>query len=663
MSIADRKEQIRNQANVLADDIARYQAAAKEIRESLEAEELRPILTPMDGASVDWSALKPRARRRISQMLGAETRARLEADGDDPRTGFSLETYVQTVLPREDVAEEARAAAADLAYALEVETDPGILALEARDFVEQATPGEEVLSRAGNHQAFLDQLFAALAVQSVELDRESRRLVNAVLRKRSAQSELIRKRIEPHWRRLMHSLRPVAGPEQDRTTERRTPRRAERRPPQQPEDLSMAQASDNDCCERIVDALSRLQGSESGGGIAGATAAEIATPDFSKTLDQQIYASIGFPNLRSEAAQGMGKGALAEKLILGLDRSVLRETTEIGTHFLFNPTQARAVAPLGGGMALGAQGVVAETVSTLQPAILRCLRRLKPEVCNCSQGEVDDLIVDIERGLDLLASESRAASGIFQVWANTLLGRIVADVVELIRIYGIRLDIPAAAAALIALRIREIQIVDEGPVVHDPAVVNRDVGFLSREANDQAIRTVFEHIATIAQLIKDLERMPRGLLMVRLRAVVEAIPPAVADARSALSLAGVSETDRAAEYLRGDEDPFGIELTRLLDLTETTANEWRVRLLEEDLNKRDVGWLRQTLQTLSTAFENVDLERDGGLRISTINRNRFAMGARQLRELADHVETARRITERLYEEIDDRGPRPRELRG
>ena len=648
---------LRSNVAAFARDLEQYLAASAQIRSRLEADELADIVRTLEGEAFELNLLTTRQRQRISRLLGREIRARIEADREDPRAAFSLETYTQTVLPHEDVIEEARLAAHDFLLVLDAEKDTGILAKKARDFFEQAAPGYQALAPQLNHQAFVDQLFAALAAQSTDLKAGDRERINQVLQLRRQQMELLGGAVEPRWHDLKSNLQQIgAGPGPNGNKGQHEAGHVSRPQLEQSEDQSMAQNSDDLQTNRLVDAISRLQ--EGGAGMAGGVVAGGAvSADFSKALDQQIYASIGVPGLSSDTGLTLAKNQLVDKLYLGLNRAVVREVSDLGPRFVFNPVQARAHLPMDTGAALGAQGVVAETVVTLKPAIIRCLRVLRAEACHCSEHEVDDLISDIELGLDLIARESRSASGIFRVWAATLIRRVVSDIVALIRIYGIRLDIPKSAARLIEKRLDDDDLFKDAHLHQKPVLIDRDIGFLAREANDQAIRTIFEHIATIAQLIQDLDMMPRGPLTVRLRAVMETIPPAVADARSALNLAGVSEIDRAAEFLPDAEDPSGIELARLLDLTEAAANEWRVRLLDENLNKRDLRWLQQTLKTLSKAFHGVDLESgaNGKVHAPTINRNRYALGARQLRELADHVHTARRLAKRLVHLHQDHG--------
>ena len=168
------------------------------------------------------------------------------------------------------------------------------------------------------------------------------------------------------------------------------------------------------------------------------------------------------------------------------------------------------LVPVGGAVALGAQGVVADTVATLKPAVIRCIELLRPEACHCSHEEVDDLKDDVGRGLDMIARESREATGIYRSWAATIIKRVISDVRTIVRIYGIRVDINRAAKNLMAVRIGSIQLFDEDPQDGEHPITDRDVGYLSLEINDQAVRTIFEHIATIAHLIRDLEFMPRG---------------------------------------------------------------------------------------------------------------------------------------------------------
>ena len=303
---------------------------------------------------------------------------------------------------------------------------------------------------------------------------------------------------------------------------------------------------------------------------------------------------------------------------------------------------------------------MADTVATLRPAVIRCIEMLRPESCHCSSEEIDDLKHDVGRGLDMIARESREATGIYRSWAATIIKRVISDVRTIVRICGIRVDVNRAAKNLVAVRIGNIQIFEEDPSFREHANIDRDVGYLSLEINDQAVRTIFEHIATIAHLIRDLEFMPGGPLTVRLRAV------STRSRRRSRTPLGAEpsrrgNSDRSAEFLPDVDDPFGIELARLLDLTEATANEYRVRLLKADINKRDLGWFIQAFVTIGTALEGVNVEATGqsgvSLRLPTINRNRYALGTRQLAEVHDHVNTALGIARRLYRTIDGRGPR------
>jgi hypothetical protein len=185
------------------------------------------------------------------------------------------------------------------------------------------------------------------------------------------------------------------------------------------------------------------------------------------------------------------------------------------------------------------------------------------------------------------------------------------------------------------------------------ADLDRDVGFLSREANEQAVTTIFEHLGSLVDLIGDLIGRSQGARLARLRAHIEAIPPAVADVRSALSRAGISDVDLKATFVDGPSSDNGggivrsIELSRLFDWIESAANSWRAELLEESLNIRDLRWLRDTLAVQHKALLCVPQEAPG---LPAINPNRYALGLRQVAELARRLSDAFTLAQRLYDD-------------
>jgi hypothetical protein len=407
--------------------------------------------------------------------------------------------------------------------------------------------------------------------------------------------------------------------------------------------------SDDASCDRIVDAISRLQ--EGAGSYGGAAA---PSSNFGAALEQQIYASIGLPSLTSETALSAGKAKLAGKLTLGLDRAILRTQEGEIARFVFHPARARALAPLDGGEAQGAQAVVAEAAANLKPAILRAVHTLKPEICTCSEEEIAEIKDDIGATLDALVRELRSQTGVFGFWASTLVARAAREVVTLIAMYGIGMPKPDCFDRLNRSLQLHAQCANPWPFEDRTAELNRDVGFLSREANEQAATAIFEHLGSLVDLIGDLIGRSQGATLARLRAQVEAIPPAVADVRGALSRAGVSDVDLKATFVDGRRGQDGaeivrsIELGRLLDWIESAANGWRAELLEESLNIRDLRWLRDTLAVQHEALCAAPREAPA---LPTINPNRYALGLRQIAELARRVGDASALATRLYDDV------------
>ena len=188
-----------DEARALRSELRTYLDASARLREAFGDPELVEAVEHMEAEQIDWPALGSSVRRRISQMLGAQVRQRIEMDSDDPRTAFSLATYTLTVLPRESVIAEAATALDDFDQVLSVETSTAIVRHATEDFLRDVRPGMATLDPEGNHQTFIDQLFAALAVQSAEVERPGRDRINSVLRMRKDQSARVRGQVMPRW--------------------------------------------------------------------------------------------------------------------------------------------------------------------------------------------------------------------------------------------------------------------------------------------------------------------------------------------------------------------------------------------------------------------------------------------------------------------------------
>lgn len=642
--------------NVIETFIRDAEGLARSIRTYLERSDT--ILRAMedDGADdsalsaqqLDPAAINENASQYVADKIDAVSLDELKAAAEEDAQQPFLTYYRETITAREKVEAIAAAEAIDrIVLTIKEEPNQALVAQTVEDrwrAVDEAC--SNVFDPEGAHQQAKIGAFAALVLKAYA-DPDTLKL-DRVFDEVKSQRRYLTRYVLPAWQRAS-----VAG---------RNPRSMMPNPPP-PSTRPPPITNDDQCCDRIVDAISRLQEGGGGGlGSTGSTGYATGSGDFGKALDQQIYSTIGLPSLISDTALSTDKSKLVDKLVAGLDRAVLKVEEGDATRFVFNPTQARAVAPLDGGQALGAQGVVAESITSLKPTILRYVDLLRPEVCECSEEEIDDIKQDIERSLDLLAAETRTSVGVFSEWAMTLIGRIVSDVVALVDLYGIRAAPPVAFDRLCELLRKQIGFSTDFAVGREGRTVDRDVGFLTREANDQAIGAIFEHLLSITELLDDLKDLNKGPVLVRLRAVIDAVPPSVASARSALNLAGVGEVDRTAFFTTingsGITGTDVIDLARLLTWIETCANDWRSRLLEEDLNRRDLSWLEETLAVQSRALTSVVSE--GGAKIinpdfATINDNRFALGVRQIREVARHLDLALQLVGDLRSSIDDRG--------
>jgi hypothetical protein len=653
MTDADVFREAREAAERFGEAIARYREASEALREAV-AEEAFAELAAGLGETIDIASLEARQKARVRRYLGAEALATLTPDPEYARNGFSRDFFAETILREEGEIDESRLGAVDLAQLLAAEIEPETLARGAAEAVARIRAGAALLAPGGNHQFNLDQTFAALAVQSADAEEEPRRLVNEILKRRAEQARIAREEAHPAWTVLAAALAGAGllGAPSDDTADP-----ADHRPrtaagtSHLEEDPIMFDHSDDASCDRIVDAISRLQ---EGAGSAGYGGTAAPSSNFGAALEQQIYASIGLPSLTSETALGAGKAKLASKLTTGLDRAILRTQDGEIAHFVFHPARARALAPLDGGEAQGAQAVVADAAANLKPAILRAVHTLKPEICTCSEEEIAEIKEDIGTTLDALVRELRAETGVFGFWAATLVARVAREVVTLIAMYGIGMPKPDCFDRLNRSLQLYAQCSNPWPFEDRTADLDRDVGFLSREANEQAATTIFEHLGSLVDLIGDLIGRSQGATLARLRAQVEAIPPAVVDVRVALSRAGVSDVDLKATFVDGRKGQDGteivrsIELGRLLDWIESAANGWRAELLEDSLNIRDLRWLRDTLAVQHEALCAATREAPA---LPTINPNRYALGLRQIAELARRLGDASSLATRLHDDV------------
>lgn len=651
MSDPNAVREAREAAERFAEAIARYRTASEALHEAV-AEETFTEFASGFAETIDPASLKTKQKARVRRYLGAEALATLTPDPEYARNGFSPDFFAETIFREEGEIDEARLGAVDLAQLLAAETDPEMLARGAADAVARIRGGAALLAPGGNHQFNLDQTFAALAVQSADAAEKPRRLANEILKRRAEQARIAKEEAHPAWTALTAGLAEaglLGTPSEAAGLADHPPRAAAGTSTALEEDPIMFDHSDDASCDRIVDAISRLQEGTGGAGYGGA---EAPPSNFGEALEQQIYASIGLPSLTSETALSAGRAKLASKLTLGLDRAILRTQEGEVTRFVFHPARARALAPLDGGEAQGAQAVVAESAANLKPAILRAVHTLKPEICTCSEEEIIEIKGDIDTTLDALVRELRAPTGVFGFWASTLVARAAREVTTLIAMYGIGMPKPDCFDRLNRSLQRYAQCTNPWPFEERTADLDRDVGFLDREANEQAATTIFEHLGSLVDLIGDLMGRSQGATLARLRAQVDAIPPAVTDVRGALGRAGVSDVDLKATFVDGRKGEDGtaivrsIELGRLFDWIETAANGWRAELLEESLNIRDVRWLRDTLAVQHEALLVVPREAPG---LPTINPNRYALGLRQIAELARRLGEALTLATQLYE--------------
>jgi hypothetical protein len=652
MADADAFRDAREAAERFAETIARYRAASEALRDAV-AEEAFAELAAGFADTIDTTSLEAKQKARVRRYLGAEALATLTPDPEYALNGFNRAFFADTILREEGEIDESGLGAIDLAQLLAVEAEPETLARGAGDAVARIRAGAALLAPGGNHQFNLDQTFAALAVQSTDTEDEPRRLANEVLKRRAEQARIAREEAHPAWTALAAALAGAGllGTVSDAAPADQPPRAAAGMSRGLEEDPIMFDHSDDASADRIVDAISRLQ---EGAGSVGYGGAAVPSPNFGAALEQQIYASIGLPTLTSETALSAGKAKLASKLTLGLDRAILRTQEGEITRFVFHPARARALAPLDGGETQGAQAVVAEAAANLKPAILRAVHTLKPEICTCSEEEIEEIKDDINATLDALVRELRAPTGVFGFWACTLVARVAREAATLIAMYGIGMPKPDCFDRLNRSLERYAQCANPWPFEDRTADLDRDVGFLHREANEQAATTIFEHLGSLIDLIGDLIGRSQGATLARLRAQIEAIPPAVADVRAALSRAGVSDVDLKATFVDGRRGEEGnaivrsIELGRLFDWIENAANAWRAELLEESLNIRDLRWLRDTLAVQHEALLAVPREAPG---LPTINPNRYALGLRQIAELARRLGDALSLAKQLHDDV------------
>lgn len=342
MTDPDAFREAREAAERFAETIARYREASEALREAVAEEAFAELAVGL-GETVDTTSLEARQKARVRRYLGAEALATLAPDPEYALNGFSRDFFAETILREEGEIDEARLGAVDLAQLLAAEVDPEMLAHGAAEAVARIRAGAALLAPGGNHQFNLDQTFAALAVQSADTEEEPRRLVNEILKRRAEQARIAREEAHPAWTALAAALAGaglLGAPSDDAAGPAdQPPRAAAGTSTDLEEDPIMFDHSDDASCDRIVDAISRLQ---EGAGSAGYGGAAAPSSNFGAALEQQIYASIGLPSLTSETALSAGKAKLAGKLTLGLDRAILRTQEGEIARFVFHPARARA---------------------------------------------------------------------------------------------------------------------------------------------------------------------------------------------------------------------------------------------------------------------------------------------------------------------------------
>lgn len=635
----------------LARSIKVYLEGSDSIIDALEQDKLNE--DTLAAIRLDPDAVDEPAERFVSDKIDTvplpELRAAAAEDAAQPFLAYLRDTIV----------ERENASGAEAIDALERITltmrDESNLALMAQTIEDRWRTVDDALSTVfdpeGAHQQAKIGAFSALALkayaraETLDFDNTFAKMKN--------QRRYLSRYLLPAWRRAS-----VIGhnPAAIFTTS------GSHMPPPTHASESYGNGPTDDCCNRIVDAISRLQEGGAGGlGSSGSTGLSAPSGDFGKALDQQIYTTLGLPSMISDTSMNTDPAKLVDKLVSGLDRAVLSVEKGEATEYVFSPAQARAVAPLDGGYAVGAQGVVAEAIAAHKPTILRYVNLLVPESCHCSEEEVDDIKEDIERSLDLLIAEARTSVGVFSAWTGTLIHRLLLDITALIDLYGIQYETETATFEFISEFLKKYIGVATGTSLEgEGRTFDRDVGFLTREANDQAIQGIFTEIKLISEYIDGLGTLNRGPILVRLRAVVDALPPSVVNARSALNLAGVGEVDQSAFFVAIDDTFTGsrvIDLARLLSWVEACANEWRSRLLEENLNSRDLSWLEDTLNVQDDALSNlISVVSTGSSppELATINASQFALGVRQLREVEKHLKLALELVCKLRQLITDR---------
>ena len=390
----------------------------------------------------------------------------------------------------------------------------------------------------------------------------------------------------------------------------------------------------------VADAISRLQDTFSTG---LATMSSSGSRSFDTVLSEQQYNTLSIPALDSEAALAMGEAKLADKIFRNLSQAVRTDPGVETTVYTFNPKQVRTLEYSGSG-ARGGAAIIAKEVETIRPAFLDRMRALEPEECTCDDHQASELINEAEDILISIANEVGAETGPFTARVFTMINRLTDTITETMVLNGIRLEgldkkmiVSKTTAEFYGKSVQRAKS-DFAPASSPSPRI--EVGLLVEDANDEAVKSLFNMIDRLVVLLLDPDGSQTGATFSRLLNRLDAIPPSVGDLRNALRRAGVSLVDQKASFI-SDGKTTMYELDRLLSWIDEDVGKYHADLMDGSATKRELRWLRQSLGDMLQGLKVFD-EEDGASTpyAAATPKNAYAAVRRQIRELMGLIDSA-----------------------
>lgn len=544
-----------------------------------------------DTTQIDRLDIKGKVAQIVSTLVGKNVKSMVLADVQSNIAMPSYEFLTDTIFKNEVNAIADFPHYFDSALDLDINAEPA--------FMDQIV---QILDRDGEYQAKRHEAFVSLAAAVAQCSDQERRNFRPIFDVLRAQLDL-----------LINAEQFEAG---NQTTD------PQKNPPALTKEAPAMACKENDNYSEIVDALSRLQETLTPNTAVNGHGA-IATSGFDKSLDDLQYSILGIPGLGSDTAHAMSRESLADSLIAGLNQTI--ETNMVDGHrrFTFNPIKQKYVTSHSLG-AYGAIAVVSDEVSTLAQRFSKLIVELQPVDCVCKPQDQTAICRELDDAFADLTHDASQPTGIAPLRFVAIRDRITALTQEYFDLIGLHIQVDDHKRNLTVTQ----------------ATSKSDVGILAMDRNMGLVRALFSILDRLNHLLGDAGDKAEGRIFARVVQTIDAIIPAVKDARSALIKAGITSQDQKATFAGNTHN--GHDISQTLDWIERDAEKWRIKLRSPQFSKRDLAWVCTVVEqqrAMIDAFVHPD---DTGMMRLSITGNRYALGVRQLRELSGLLDQAQK---------------------